>query len=65
MRQRADGIAQDNSAVIENFLEFRGGLGALVCGQISLATHIDRIKGPEVRMEGGARRPQLIRNRYL
>ena len=31
VRQRADGVADHDPAVIENLLEFRGGLGALVC----------------------------------
>jgi hypothetical protein len=37
VRQRADGIADNNAAVIENFLEFRGGFGASVGGQVGLA----------------------------
>jgi hypothetical protein len=38
MRQRADGIADYDSAVIENFLELRSGGGALVLCKIGLAT---------------------------
>jgi hypothetical protein len=38
VRQRAYGIADHDPAVIENFLEFPGGFGALVFGQIGLAT---------------------------
>ncbi len=46
VRQCADGIADHDPPVSENFLEFPGGFDALVCGQIGLATHIDRIEGP-------------------
>jgi hypothetical protein len=49
MRQRADRIADNDPSVIENFLKFRGGLGTLMCDQISLATHIDGIERSEER----------------
>ena len=62
VRQCADGIADHDPAVIENLLEFRGGFGALVCGQIGLATHIDRIEGPEESVNAAARRAQFIGN---
>ena len=44
MRQRADWIADDNSAVIENLLKLDSSFGAPVCGEICFATHIDGIK---------------------
>jgi hypothetical protein len=47
MGQRAYGIANHDPAVIQNFLKFLCGLGALLCAQIRLATDIDRIKGSE------------------
>ena len=62
MRQRTYGIADDDSAVIENFLEFRGGFGALVRGQIGFTTHIDWIERPEEPMKAAARRAQIIGN---
>jgi len=37
VRQCADGISEDESAVIENFLEFGGGFRALMQVQVSLA----------------------------
>jgi hypothetical protein len=46
MRERADGIADHNIAAIDNFLEFRDGFGALMCGEICQAAHIDRIEWP-------------------
>jgi hypothetical protein len=46
VRQCADGIAGNDAAVIENFLELRSGFNALVCGLIGPATHVDRIEGP-------------------
>src|ERR1017187_10316770 len=60
--QWADGIADHDAAMIENLLEFRGGFGALVCGQIGEATDIDRIEGPEETMDAAARRAQLKGN---
>src|SRR5258708_34164825 len=45
--QRANWITADNAAVIEDLLEFHGGFAALVLGQLSLAPHIDRIKGAD------------------
>ena len=62
VRQRADGIADHDAAVIENLLEFRGGFGALVRGQIGHATHIDRIQATEKRIEVDCRYGQFIRN---
>src|ERR1017187_844373 len=62
VRQRADGIADYNAAVIENFLEFRGGFGALVCGQIGLAAQIDRIERPEETMNAAAGRAHFVRS---
>ena len=60
MRQCADGIADDDPAVIENLLEFRGGFGALACVQIGQATHIDRVESAEERKNSAAWRAQLI-----
>jgi hypothetical protein len=46
VRRGADGIADNGPAMIENLLEFHGGIGALVCGQIGQATHIEGIERP-------------------
>ncbi len=56
VRQCSNGIADHDPAMIENFLEFRGGFGALVFRQISLAAHIDRIESPEVAVPTAPRR---------
>jgi hypothetical protein len=55
VRQCAYGIAENDAGVIEDFLEFRGRFGALVRGQICLATHVNRIEGAEESIKGGAR----------
>ena len=47
----ADGITNDDSAVIKNFLKFSRGFDALVRRQIGLATHINRIQATEKRIE--------------
>jgi len=60
VRQRAYWIGGHDPAVIENFLEFRGCFGALVRGQVGLATHMDRIEGPEEPMDGATRLAQLV-----
>ena len=65
MRQRADGIADNDPAVIENFLEFRSGFGALVRGQIGLPARINRIEGSKETMYAAAGLSQLIGNRDL
>ena len=54
-RQRADGIADHNPAVIENLLEFCRRFDSPMCGQMRFATHIDRIKGPEDRNKAARR----------
>jgi hypothetical protein len=41
-------------------LEFHGGLSALACGKIGLATHVDGIQPSEERIEGEAGDGQLI-----
>ena len=68
VRHCADGIADYDPAVIENFLEFPGGFGALVCGQIRKATDIGRVEITGAQKEfrtacGGT--PEFIRNRGL
>jgi hypothetical protein len=41
----------------EDFLEFHGGFGAMVCGQLGLATHTDGMQGPEeTKIAAGAAR---------
>ncbi len=62
VRQRSYGIADNDPAVIENFLEFGGGFGALVRGQISLATHVGRIKTSEEGEKADAWYRQLVRS---
>ena len=44
-RQRADGFVHHDSTMIEDFPEFGGGLASLMCSQIDLSSHIDRIQG--------------------
>ena len=56
------GIADNDPAVIKNFLEFRGGFGALAPGQIGRAAHIDRIEGPDGPNGATALPAQLIRS---
>lgn len=63
--QCADGIAEYNPTMIENFLEFRRGFGALVCGQVGFATQVDGIKRAEERMDTDTRRAQFIGNGSL
>ena len=60
VRQCADGIAGNDPAMIENFLEFRSGFGALVCSQIGQAAHIDGIEDSEEPRSAAERRPQII-----
>src|ERR1700722_15986208 len=60
--QRADGVADHGPAVIKNFLEFDDSFGALSRSQICLATHIDRIEGPEESLQFAAWRGQLMGN---
>jgi hypothetical protein len=62
VRQCAYGIADHDTAVIENFLEFPGGFNALVCSQTGLATYIDRVEGPEQTLYAGVRLAQFIGN---
>jgi len=58
--QGTDGVADNDSAVIDNFPELHGGSGALVSGQIGEATHIDRIESAEVPMYAAPWFAQLI-----
>ena len=44
VRESANRIADHDPAVIENFLEFRSGLGALMCRQIGQATDIGGVE---------------------
>ena len=45
MCQCADGLANYNSAMVEDFLELAGGFAALMRRQIGFAAHIDGIQG--------------------
>src|SRR5215469_8331233 len=57
MRQCADGIAHDNPAMVQNFLEFCGGFGSFVRGQVGLPLEKDGIESaeePEVAASGSA-----------
>jgi hypothetical protein len=58
-------IADNNPAVIENLLEFHCRFGALVFGQISLAAHLNRIKGRKEPDHSARRHAQLIGNGNL
>ena len=44
LRQRADGIADDNRAVIEYLLEFRRGFRPALRIQVRQAAHVDRVQ---------------------
>src|SRR6516225_269289 len=44
VRQCADGIAEHDPSVVDNFLEFPGGFRPLMCGQIGPATDIGRVE---------------------
>jgi len=44
MRAGADGITDYQSAVGDNFLKFRGSIGAAICGQVYLAARVDRVE---------------------
>jgi hypothetical protein len=55
-RHGAYGVAHNDPAVVENFLEFRGGFRPPLRGQMRLTTHIDRIEGAKEN----AGRPQLV-----
>src|SRR5215831_9808189 len=43
MRECSDGVVEHISAMVENFLELRGGFAASVYGQIGLPAYIDGI----------------------
>jgi hypothetical protein len=62
MSQYADGIADHDPGVIENFLKFPGGFSALARGQIRLPTRIDGIEGAEETGLSAARLAQFIGN---
>ena len=44
VRQCADGIAEHDSSVVDNFLEFPCGFRPLMCRQIGSATDIGRVE---------------------
>ncbi len=61
MRQCADRFVENDSAMVENFLELNGGLVALMPGQIGFAAHIDGMQsGHEGTAAGGTLCPQVI-----
>lgn len=56
MRQCANWIADHDAAMIEDFLEFRGGVSSLFCGKIGFTTHrrsmrTERSHGREARLD--------------
>src|SRR5258708_35179919 len=57
--QSAYGIGIDDSAMIENFLEFRHGFPAPPCCEVRLAAHIRRIDASEVGKECRARQREV------
>ncbi len=61
MRKRSNGIAADDSTMIENSLEFAGSFKALACRQMRLTSHVDGVEGPEEP----ARSAQFIGSRQL
>ena len=63
MRECADGIADDDPAVIENLLKLSGGFAAFLCRQVGLTSHIDRIERAEETLDLAAWLAQVIRNR--
>src|SRR5271157_230258 len=58
-------VADHDSRVIQDLAEFRRGLGALMCCEIRLASHKDRIERTEISMNPAALRTQFIGNRNL
>ena len=60
VRQGAYGIADNDPAVIENFLEFRSSFSALMRRQIRFAPNIDWIERPEKSIYAAARRTQFV-----
>src|SRR5438034_59848 len=61
MRQCADRFVENDSAMVENFLELNSGLVALMPGQIGFAAHIDGMQsGHEGTAAGGTLCPQVI-----
>jgi len=54
-RQRADGIADHNPAVIENLLEFCRRFDSLMCGQMRFATHRGHVANRSRRHEAAER----------
>ena len=51
MRQHDCGVANHDPAMIQNFLEFAGGFGAMVGGQKRLATQIDGVTAVRLKIE--------------
>ncbi len=58
--ERADGIADHDTRVIEDFLEFRCGFSAVMCSQKGFTPHVDWIKRPEVPVYAAALHAQFI-----
>ena len=58
-------VAENEASVIEKFLEFHGGVGVLVRGQVRLAAYISGIETSEERNEIDSRYNQLIGNGEL
>jgi hypothetical protein len=65
MGECADGVTDHYPSVIKNLLEFPGGFGASMRGQIGLAACIDRIEGSEGSLYTAARLAQFIGNSGL
>ena len=53
MRERADGLIDDNSAMVEDSLKLSLGFRAPMCCQISFPAHIDREEIVDVVVWGG------------
>ena len=65
VRQGAYRIGQNDAAMIENLLEFRGRLPALLCFQVRLAADIRGIKASELGKECCARQREVVGNRAV
>src|SRR5579863_5826080 len=61
MRKCADRFIQNNTTMVDDFLELRSRLAALMCSKIGFTSHINRIQvGPVVTVN--RRQTKLIRS---
>src|ERR1039457_2715649 len=60
MRHCADRIADNNSAMIDDFLEFRSRFGRLFSSKIGQSANVDRIQGAEQARDSAGRNPEFM-----